>query len=80
MLVGVLLDEADVRLARLEGAVAVLEGLVEVDCDDIIDGDHGGLPATILHTAVEPVDVAVRTVRTGDVRCKIRSDGARHRQ
>ena len=70
MLVGVLDKSVNVRRARLEGGIGVLESLVQVDRNNVGDLDVRRVPATVVHTTVQPVDVAVRTTRSGDVLCK----------
>ena len=70
MLVGVLDKSVNVRRARLEGGVGVLESLVQVDRNNVGDLDVRRVPATVVHTTVQPVDVAVGTTRSGDVLCK----------
>ena len=74
MLPCVLLEGVDVRRAGLEGAVPLLNSLVEVHGHDVVHGDHGRPPAIAIDTAVEPVDVTIRPVGSGDILCDARSE------
>ena len=69
MLAGVLVEQINVRAARLERRVRVVERGAQVDGDDIVHGDVGRVPAACGEAAVHPVDVAVRAIGSGDLLC-----------
>lgn len=77
ILVAVLLECPDEVLTSLEGGVGLLNGFVEVDGDDVVDRDEGRVPATVVQTAVEPFDTAIRAGGSTDISCETSVDGSR---
>ena len=73
MLVGILLEGADVCLACLERAAGILDSIVEVHGHDVVHRNHGRGPAAGLDAAVKPVDVTVGTMCGGDLLCDAQS-------
>ena len=66
MLARVLVERVDVRGARLEGAVRVLDRVRELDGDDVVNGNVRGVPAAIVDATVEPPLLAVRARRASN--------------
>ena len=70
-LITVLLEERDVGLARLEGCVRVLKGLIEVLGNDLLHRQRGWGPASSLDTTVKERLRAFRAGARGNVLCTI---------
>ena len=67
MLVGIVDKSVNVLAARLEGSVRVFKRVIQVDSDNIVDGDVRRVPTTFSQTAVHPVDVPVGAVCSREV-------------
>lgn len=64
VLISIIHESINVLAARLEGSVRVLERVIQVDSDDVVDGDVRRVPSTLSKTAVHPVDVPIGAVRS----------------
>jgi hypothetical protein len=50
--IGVLVEKIEIRGARFEGGVGILQGRSEILSDEVRGADKGRIPTTPIHTAL----------------------------
>ena len=70
MLVGIVDKSVNILAARLERGVRVFKRVVQVDSDDVVDGDVRRVPTAFCQTAIHPVDAPVGAMRSREVLCR----------